>query len=328
MTKQIQVSELEEFTVKNDAGMTLTVLNFGAVVTGVYLPGVEENMVLRFDDLHTYVENPGYLGAVIGRTAGRTEGAAFELDEKTYELAANDGKNHLHGGEKGFAHSFFDIETEGSSVICRLHSPDGEDGYPGNVDVTVTYHLTADNELQIFYDAETDSVTPLNLTNHAYFCLGSTSVENMQFQLHAHSYGVLKEGSIPAYYEHLDEDPLFDFREKKKMGDAFDQTHAQVQMAGGGIDHPFVLQDGNPAAVLYNPENQVSMSVRTDQPAVVVYTANQMGGGDGVTVNGREPRPYAAVCLETQHVPNETEQILLHPDEKWRSMTAYAFHQS
>ncbi|PRO64706.1 aldose epimerase family protein [Alkalicoccus urumqiensis] len=313
------------YTLQNSNGMELEALNYGAVITAVRFPEEEgkRNLVLAYDDLAEYEQNPYYFGAVIGRTSGRTKGAVIDVDSTRYELEANDGENHLHGGSRGLAHRFFQVEQLSGALVFICTIPDKEDGYPGTLDVKVTYTLTDENELHIDYEARADRTTPVNLTNHSYFNLGGKTVLDHTLQLDAGRVFLLEEGSLPKEEASVDGHPVFDFQSPRRLGEGILQDHEQTTLVQGGIDHPFLLNGNSPAAVLSSPETGRTMTVTTDQPAVVMYTGNQMNGTR--SINGSRETRHGAVCLETQHPPDQTEAILLPADKTYRSRTTYSF---
>lgn len=317
---------VNEYTVENNQGMKLTALNYGAVITGLFVPDGEGNLhntILAFDDINQYEKNETFFGALVGRTSGRTENARFQIDGKEYLLEKNDGENHLHGGDRGFTHRFFQVEQTDSGLIFRYDSPHGEEGYPGNLSVTVTYTLTDKNELHIDYAAETDQATPVNLTNHSYFNLGGTTVADHQLKISSDYFYELREDSIPLKKQKLDMFPIFDFREPKTLKTALNSEEEQVKIVGGGIDHPFDLSSGLPAAVLSSEESGIVLTVETDHSALVVYTGNQLN--ESMKANGRSLEIHSAVCLETQHRPNDIEGILLSPGEMYQKRTTFRF---
>lgn len=326
---EIDGQDVIEYTLSNKLGMKVTALNFGAVITGIHFPerdGRLVNTVLAYDDPKQYADNSIFFGAAVGRTSGRTENAQFTLEGEVYQLAENDGKNNLHGGKKGLTHRFFQVEQGEHSLKFSYFSPDGEEGFPGNVELTITYTLTEKNELHIDYSAETDKATPLNLTNHSYFNLGDTTISEHTLQLSSDYFYELREDSIPVKKQSVENNTTFDFREPKPLKDALDKDDPQILMVQGGIDHPFELNSGLPAAILKNEKNGIVLTVETDNPAIVVYTGNMLD--QSIKANGRNLQQHSAVCLETQHVPNEIEGIILHPGESYEKRTTYRFTNS
>ena len=292
------------FTVRNQNGASLTVLDYGATIQSLCVPDREGKLVdvvLGYDTEEEYKQNGGYLGGAIGRVGNRIGGSAFSLNGKQYRLARNDGENHLHGGANGFDKRYWTVHTESSSIVCSRLSPDGEEGYPGNLCVQVRYTLTEDNRLVIEYDADTDADTPVNLTNHSYFNLNGTGkVLSHRLQIFAERFAENDEGCLPTGKLLWVEGTPFDFRTEKEIGADIDAEDKQLKR-GKGYDHNYVLT-GKKAAVLYSPESGIEMTVETDLPGMQLYTANCLGerkGKNGSTIGLR-----SAACFETQLFPN------------------------
>ncbi len=292
------------YTIKNAAGASVTVLDYGATVQSLVVPnglGGFTDVVLGYDTIAEYESRDGYLGAAIGRVGNRIGGARFSLNGVEHVLAKNDGENHLHGGIKGFDKVMWAVEARENAVACSYLSPDGEEGYPGNLAVTVTYTLTDDNALVIAYDADTDADTLVNLTNHSYFNLnGGGTVLDHLLQVNADRFCENDGGCLPTGKLLPVEGTPFDFRAPKPIGRDIEADDEQLRR-GGGYDHNFVL-GGMDAAALYSPETKVRMAVTTDMPGVQVYAAGgltQRPGKGGSVMDRR-----GAVCLETQLFPN------------------------
>ncbi|GHH99535.1 aldose epimerase family protein [Neobacillus kokaensis] len=328
-----------EYTLANDLGMTVSCLNFGCVITKMMVPdrhGKVENVVLGFDSLEDYLEWSPYFGAIVGRVAGRIQGSRFELDGKEFTLAANEAPNHLHGGRKGFNSVIWQTELfkDNQSVGVKFfyHSPDGEEGYPGNLETTVTYLLNNDNELKITYEAKTDQKTPVNLTNHSYFNLSGNSKRDCSdhtLKLDNDRFIELGPDLIPTGKLLHAEGTSFDFREGRKIEDGIQSTHPQNILAGNGYDHPIVFsQEGENTILLSDEESGRSLEVTTNQPCVVLYTSNQLEGP--FSIDGVPARNYLGVCLETQGFPDaihhpEFPSVVLKPEEKYYQETTYRF---
>lgn len=326
---EFQGKEVIEYTVKNTQGMTLTALNYGAVITGLHVPygeGQLHNTVLAHDDINEYEKNDVYFGALVGRTSGRTENAELNIEGKNYRLEKNDGENHLHGGNLGLTHRFFQVEPTENGLIFRYQSPHGEEGYPGNLSITVTYSLTEKNELHIDYNAETDAATPVNLTNHSYFNLGGNTVHDHQLKISSDYFYELRSDSIPLKKQKLDMFPIFDFREPKTLRTALNSEESQISIVGGGIDHPYELSSGLPAAVLSSEKTGLILTVETDDSALVVFTGNQLNSD--MKANGRALEKHSAICLETQYRPNDIAGIILNPGEMYQKRTTFRFTNS
>lgn len=326
-------SEVTQFTLKNRDGIEVKIINFGGIITSLKVPdrdGNIENIVLGFDNLKDYMDEHPYFGALIGRYGNRIEGGRFELDGATYRLATNDGQNHLHGGEKGFDKVLWDAELlDAQTLKLSYLSEDGEEGYPGNLDVTATYTLTDDNELRLDFEAETDRATPVNLTAHSYFNLTgdlSRTVLDHDLKLHADRFTPVDDQLIPTGEIVPVNGTPFDFTDFKRIGDEIDDVE-------GGYDHNFVISDSDGsvrlAAELVDPQSGRKLSVYTDQPGVQFYSGNfldgMLEGPDGTTYE-----QYSGLCLEPQHFPNSPNEpsfpsTILQPDETYRSTIMYSF---
>lgn len=330
------------FTLANDHGMEITCLNYGCMITSILVPdknGNYENVVLAFDDFSSYLTNRPYLGAVIGRVAGRIKNSCFELNGKTYKLYANENRNHLHGGEKGFHHVIWQAagfsKKEEVGVRFLHRSVDGEEGYPGNVDVQVTYTLNNQNELIISYYAISDQDTPLTLTNHTYFNLSG----NAQRDILQHELKIKSDRFLPLDHEFIPTGEIkdvagtpFDLRQGKTLKEVIDSTDPQIVLVGQGYDHPFVLNAHyEKEIVLFDPKSGRTLVVETDEPGVVVYTGNHLPNGE--KMNGVLSRKYLGICLETQALPDAVHHsnfpsCILRAGEVYSSTTKYAFRVS
>ena len=319
------------YCLENAGGASVTVLDYGATVQSLIVPnsaGGMTDVVLGYDTVREYEENDGYVGATIGRVGNRIGGGAFRLNGHTYSLAKNDGENHLHGGILGFDKQFWTILPQGDdALVCSRLSPDGEEGYPGNLEVKVTFTLTSHNALRIQYDADTDQDTIVNLTNHSYFNLnGQGSVLDHELQVFASRITENDAGSLPTGRLLEVADTPFDFRAAKKIGAEIGAADLQLEY-GNGYDHNFVLSEKT-AAVLRSASTGIELTVETDMPGMQVYTANfltERSGKYGTTM-----RPRDAVCLETQLFPNAMNcygfpSPILHAGQHLHSETVFAF---
>ncbi len=288
----------------NANGMSVTVLDYGATIQSVIVPDKNGNpvdVVLGYDTVADYEANDGYLGATVGRVANRIGDAAFTLNGTTYRLAKNDGENHLHGGLRGFDKRLWDMRAEHDRIVCSRLSPDGEEGYPGNLAVTVTFTLTDNGALSITYDADTDADTPVNLTNHSYFNLdGSADVLAHRLQVFADRFCENDAGCLPTGRLLEVAGTAFDFRMEKAIGADIGADHEQLRLAGG-YDHNFCLT-GRRAAVLCSEVSGICMTVDTDRPGMQVYSSNFLTRRAGK--GGRIMDRRGALCLETQLYPN------------------------
>nr|WP_304216857.1 aldose epimerase family protein [Fredinandcohnia onubensis] len=327
--------EVQAFTLKNDHGLSLTCIDYGCIITEVIAPdrnGAQENVVLGFDNLDGYLADQTFQGAIVGRIAGRIRGGEFELNGKTYSLDKNENTNHIHGGVKGFSNVVWDStiikEENHVGVEFKYVSKDGEGGYPGTVEMTVTYSLNNENEFLISAVGVPDADTLLNITNHAYFNLSG----NMKRDILDHELSIKSSKFLELDQEFLPTGELrdvtgtiFDFRNGRKIADGPNSKDAQIDLVGQGYDHPFLFDEK--LVTLYDEASGRLLKVETNQPAVVIYTSNTM---EGFEMRGGMARPYLGVCLETQappdaiHHPNFPSTII-KKDEKYQWETKYTF---
>ena len=338
--------EAQLFRLSNPSGMQVEITNYGGIVTRLLVPDGEGNMadvVLGYDSVTGYENDSAYFGALIGRFGNRIAAGGFTLDGTAYPLASNSESNgipcHLHGGKAGFDRKLWQAETvqEGESQGVKLtyHSPDGEEGYPGNLKVTVHYWLRPDNALEIDYHAVTDKATPVSLTNHSYFNLrgeGNGDVLDHKLQLIADRYTPVTGGMIPTGELAPVEGTPFDFNTAQRIGSRIEEDSEQLEIASG-YDHNFALKttSGTPAhvATVTEPESGRTMEVWTDTPGVQLYTGNFLDGSQ----TGKSGQPYmkrGAFCLETQNFPDAPNQpgfpcSILRPGETCHTRTAYRF---
>ena len=330
--------EAHLFTLTNKSRMQVAITDFGATVVSIKVPdraGKLGDVVLGYDSAEGYENGTAYIGATAGRYANRIAGAKFSLDGKEFTLPKNDHENHLHGS---FNKVLWQEEPgpNKKSPSIRLHylSKEGEDGYPGNLSVNVSFTLTDSNELRIAYAATTDRKTVLNLTNHSYFNLSeSGNVLDYQLTLHASRFTSVDAALIPTgEFRNVASTP-FDFRESTAIGKRIDQDDEQLKL-GHGYDHNWVLDGGvakepRLAATLYDPKSGRVLEVLTTQPGIQVYTANFLDS----SVHGKYGRTYerrGAVCLETQHFPDSPNHpdfptTTLEPGKEFHSVTIYKF---
>jgi aldose 1-epimerase len=327
------------FTLRNRGGDLLKVTTYGAMFTELHVPdrtGNRTDVVLGFDTFEPYLKGHPFFGNTTGRYANRIAGARFTLDGTTYRLAANNGANHIHGGPQGLDKQNWEAETiessTGPAVRFRHLSPDGAEGYPGNLQLAVTYTLTHDSSLRIDYEATTDKPTVLNLTNHAYFNLegaGAGEVLDHVLQVHADRYTPGDDALIPTGELRPVEGTPLDFRRPMRLGARWDQLPEKLK----GYDHNFVLNDWRPGrlvpcAELHAPATGRRMRVKTTEPGVQIYSAIHLRGVTGK--GGKVYQPYGGLCLETQHFPDspnrpEFPSTVLRPGTTFQSTTIYAF---
>ncbi|HVG14305.1 MAG TPA: aldose epimerase family protein [Chitinophagaceae bacterium] len=320
------------FTLTNKNGAQVKITNYGGIVTSWMTPDRNNKMgdvVLGFNDLKGYLAKPPYFGALIGRYGNRIGNAKFTIDGAEYKLAANNDKNHLHGGEKGFDKAVWDATpSSGGTPSLNLSyiSKDGEEGYPGNLKVNVKYTLTDDNELTIEYDAETDKATHVNLTNHSYFNLSgdvSNTILSQKLWVDADRYTPVDKGLIPTGELKSVKGTPFDFTEEHTIGERI--------ASAGGYDHNFVLnkQDSSLKLVAYVKDSLSGrkLEVFTTEPGLQFYTGNFLDGSIK-TSDGKAINKNAALCLETQHFPDSPNKpsfpsTLLKPGQKYHTVTKY-----
>lgn len=314
-------------------GITARILTYGATVQALWVPdknGKPVDVVLGYDSIRQYEENDGYLGACIGRVGNRIGKGMFALNGEQYRLACNDGENHLHGGKKGFDKCIWDAKELSDGVRMTRLSPDGEEGYPGNLQVSVSYRLIG-RALQIAYEAVSDRDTLCSLTNHTYFNLaGCGTVRNHLLQVDADRFLQNDSGCLPTGTCLNVEGTPFDFRQEKPVGADIAQEHIQL-LRCGGYDHNFCLNHADgvcPSAKLTSPESGISMTMTTTMPGVQVYTGNFLTHRMGK--NGAFYDKQGGICLETQYYPNamacaDFEKPILHRGETYHHVTTCAF---
>jgi aldose 1-epimerase len=321
------------YTLTNKNGVEVKISNYGGTVTSWVSAdknGNKSSIVLGFDSLSSYLAKPPYFGAIIGRYGNRIANGFFKIDTATYTLAKNNGANHLHGGNKGFDKVVWDVAAQSltpTSITLTYFSKDGEEGYPGNLKITVTYTLSDDDELNMEYSAETDKPTIVNLTNHSYFNLtgdATKTILNHTLQVNANKYTPVDKGLIPTgELKDVKETP-FDFLQPHKIGE-------RIAAVEGGYDHNFVLIRKDKTlelvATLSDSVSGRKLEVFTQEPGLQFYSGNFLDG-TFKTNDGKAINKYAALCLETQHFPNAPNQpnfstTLLKPGEKYHTITKY-----
>ncbi len=331
------------YTLRNENGMSARILNYGGILQRLSVAdrrGSFTDVVGGYDSVDYYINGGGYHGALIGRFGNRIAGGKFTLDGKTYTLALNNGKNHLHGGNTGYDRRIWEVEAVDKAepeLILSLVSEDGEEGYPGRLKITVTYKLTSDNALSINYKAVSDKSTPVNLTNHAYFNLAGCangSVLSHELWLDADTYLPTDEGLIPTGELRAVEGTPFDFRVAKPIGRDIEADDEDIRL-GGGYDHCFNFAGGETGNIelrgsLYDPESGRFMEMYTDQPCVQIYTANGAGKDEYPQKNGFKMPRRSFVCLETQHMPDSINHenftdCVLRAGEVYDYTTVYKF---
>ncbi|SDX89314.1 aldose epimerase family protein [Hymenobacter psychrophilus] len=326
------------FTLHNAHGMQASISSYGGIITRLLVPdktGQPGDVVLGFDTLDEYLRESPYFGALIGRYGNRIARGRFTLDGKDYQLATNDGPNHLHGGPRGFDKVVWQAapgtSAAGQTLTLHYTSPDGEQGYPGTLAVTVVYTLTADNALRLDYSVTADQATPVNLTNHSYFNLSAGQSEDVlahELTLNANSYTVVDDQLIPTGELRPVAGTPMDFRQAHAIGGRIARVPGPPP---AGYDHNWVLDgDGmRPVAHVYEPVSGRTLEVRTDQPGLQFYSGNQLDGSL-TGKNGQVYGPHAGFCLETQHFPDSPNHphfpsTILRPGQTLRTSTILAF---
>jgi aldose 1-epimerase len=331
---------VDEIALTNGAGLEVRALTYGCIVRTLRVPdrtGQVTDVVHGFDTLDPYLRRHPYFGAVVGRYANRIANARFTLNGRTRALAANNGPHHLHGGRDGFDRRVWQAAAveEGVGVVFSRTSADGEEGYPGTVDVQVTYRLNDANELSIVYRATTDAPTPVNLSQHTYFNLAGHDAGDIldhELTIDADRMTPTDEGQIPLGTLTPVEGTPFDFRSSGRIGARIDHEHEQLRH-GRGYDHNFVLNGGGGGlrlvATLRDPSSGRTLDVLTTEPGMQLYSGNLLDG----SVEGKGGVRYArrsGLCLETQHFPDSPNQphfpsTILRPGETYHSETVFKF---
>ena len=338
----VQGSSVELYTLTNAHGLEVRTTNYGGIIVSLRVPdkrGRMDDVVLGFDELAGYLDNKPYFGAIIGRYANRIARARFTLDGVQYSLAANDGLNSLHGGNKGFNKVVWKAEpfenSKGVGVILTYTSKDGEEGYPGNLKVNVTYTLTDQDELIFDYEATTDKATPLNLAQHTYFNLageGRGDILGHELTLNADRFTPVDKTLIPTGELRAVKNTPLDFTKSTTIGARINENDEQL-ILGHGYDHNFVIRRTGPgpelAARVHEPETGRVLEVYTTEPGVQFYSGNFLDG----TLTGKQGHVYKqrfGFALETQHFPDSPNHpdfpsTILRPGEVYRSRTICKF---
>jgi aldose 1-epimerase len=324
-------------TLKNAAGMTVTLMDWGATWLSALLPlksGEQRELLLGCQTPQDYLHQGAYLGATVGRYANRIAHASLNIDGKPHPLIANQGEHQLHGGPNGFhARRWQIVKQDEQQVVYQLHSPDGDQGFPGNLDVTLTYRLTADHRLEIEYQAQTDRACPVNLTNHAYFNLDGAGHDARQqrLQLFADRYLPVDGDGIPSADLTAVAGTGMDFRQPKTLQQ--DLLRDRDQQRVKGYDHAYLLHDtchglASPAAHLWSADGKVAMTVFTTAPALQLYSGNYLGGTPAR--DGGSYQNYAGVALESEFLPDSPNHpewpqpdCWLQPGQRYQSATHY-----
>ena len=315
--------------------LKIEILNYGGIIKSIETPDKNndfENVVLGYEDIDLYKSNPNYLGSLIGRTAGRIYNGEFILNNKKYTLAKNNNSHHLHGGIKGYNKVFWEVlDYTDDRILLSYTSKDGEEGYPGKLEIEVEYRIENEDELVIEYKAVTDKDTLVDLTQHSYFNLSGnykrTSLEH-DIKIPAKYFMELdKDGMITESKKSVT-DTSFDFNELKNIKANIDTENEQIKYANGGYDHAFLLNDSENIE-LYDKISGRKMTVSTDAPAVIFYNSTQMEEDMELT-GGVKSQKFLGVCLETQNIPNAVnfdsfKSPVLKMGETFTTKTVYKF---
>ncbi|MEJ7615575.1 MAG: aldose epimerase family protein [Pyrinomonadaceae bacterium] len=327
------------YTLTNSKGMEAQITNFGGIIVSLKTPdraGKTDDVVLGFESLDGYLKPHPFFGALVGRYANRIAKGVFKLNNTEYKLAQNNNGNHIHGGPRGFDKRVWTARERGDELELTYLSKDGEEGYPGNLTVTVTYRLTEDNELRISYAATTDKDTILNLTNHSYFNLAGTNSGDVlahEVMINADQFTPVDETLIPTGELAPVKGTPFDFTQRTAVGARINDQHQQL-VVGKGYDHNWVLKRTGGEAVslaasVYEPTTGRVLEVYTSQPGVQFYTGNFLNG----SVTGKRGKVYAqrhGFCLETQHFPDSPNKpqfptVVLKLGQKYQETTVFKF---
>jgi aldose 1-epimerase len=332
---------IQLFELKNNKGMSVGITNFGATITSMNVPdklGHIEDVALGYKDPRDYKRrsHPNF-GCAVGRVGNRIANARFTLNNETYNLTRNDGENHLHGGTRGFDKVLWTIESRSDNSITLGHlSQDGDQGYPGNLKVSVTYSLNDENEIHINYRATSDKPTPVSLTNHTYFNLrgeGNGKIDDHVIIINASEYSPVDSARLPTGIERVDDTP-YDLRKPIRIGDGLARTPGDQYDNHFILDAPFDGKRLHNAAHVEDPLTGRVLDVRTTEPGMQFYTANYFGDNDGKKT-GKKSRyeDHGAFCLETQHIPDSVNHqgdpkypsVILNPGVTYESETVYKF---
>lgn len=328
------VDGIDRFRLSNDSGMEVDIITYGARITRLVVPdkaGNPTDVVCGFDNPADYRGDNPYFGAIIGRTANRTDKGRFVLDGKPYQLTPNEGVNHLHGGKEGFDRKLWKaLPLDSNKLELTYSSPDGEEGYPAGLKVTVTYTLGEDNSLTIAYEATADGDTPLNLTNHSYFNLNgdAASIGGHLIRIASDALTDVDDSLIATGEMVTLKGTIYDFSTLHEVGRDWDLDDRRLKAGFGGYDFNYVLnaKAGESVACAIGDKSGIEMNVYTDRPCLQFYSGNQLDG-----VKGKQVYPFhSAFCMEAQGYPNAVNvpsfpSSMLKGGEKFASSTTYRF---
>ncbi len=330
-------AKVQLFTMSNDQGMTVRIISYGGIITQLHVPdrnGEMADVVLGHETLEGYLNRSRYFGALIGRYANRIARGRFDLDGVEYQLAINNGHNHLHGGFRGFDKVVWQASEVADGLQLTYYSEDGEENYPGKLEAKVTYSLAETNELRIEYRAHTDRETIVNLTNHSYFNLaGSGTILGHELTIEADAFTPVDETLIPTGEIRAVAGTPMDFTSARPIGSRINDCFDQLQMAGGGYDHNFVLRTASGTlrhiATVREPVSGRVLQIATTEPGLQFYSGNFLDGSI-VGKSGIAYRKHSGFCLETQHFPDSPNHpnfpsTTLKAGEEYRHTTIFKF---
>ena len=331
---------VEQYTMKNVHGMQVSVLNYGGIVRQILFPDVQnvwDNRVLAYQDLKLYERNPMFLGAIIGRVAGRIRGAEFQLpgERQKFFLERNEGHCHLHGGSQGFCYRFWSVDawsSVGEDVLNLRLTDLPQGGYPGKVEALVQYTLDDDNKWSIYYHIGTDQPTICNMTNHTYFNLSGThsmrTILQHKLSIAADTFGEVDAQTLPTgYYSSCEAEPVFDFRQERAVGQYGMAGHQQQKIVQGGYDHAFPFSDKGKFS-LFDPDSKIEIRGETSEESVIVYTCNKVPVP--YLLEGGILQQHSGITLETQALPDrihsdQSQRVIIAPENPYNSLTSYKF---
>ncbi len=332
---------VDKFTISNNNNMIIEVITYGATLSKVLIPDKEDekiDVVLGFDELDSYLKDNPFFGCIVGRCANRISNASFEINGQTYKVCDNQSPNHIHGGKIGFdKYNWKATVMNDSKVIFEIDSPDDDQGFPGNLNVKVSYELTEENSVIIKYEAVSDKDTIVNLTNHSYFNLAGHNSGNIYAHnvwIDADLFTTTNEQGMPTSICDNVENTPFDFRTIKKIADTCNDTHERL-IKDNGFDVNYLINNADGSlkkvATVQDSLTYVTMDIFTTEPCVQFYTANFINKDSGI--RGKENKIYdkhCALCLEAQRYPNAVntgriQDVLLEKGEKYTQTTIYAF---
>lgn len=339
-----------EYTLENFQGMKVKILNYGGIIREFWIKnrdGELQNVVLGFDTFEKYLENVSYLGAAIGRVAGRIGNGEFSLDGEIFKLDKNNGENCLHGGNFGFHNRIWSVaenlsnndslDANSAQIVLELFSPHGEFGFPGNLSVKMIYELNEENQFTIKYSAQCDRATFANFTNHTYFNFNKdlSSAFNHKLKIFADSFCELQENMIPTGKLLPVEGTSFDFRAGAILEENYSNTHPQNIMVGNGYDHPFIFSKNDSTVSknrveLSEEKSGIHLKIETSEPAVVFYSGNFLKDNPHNLNGDVIPKNHMGLALETQGYPDAINQesfpkSLVTPENSYYSWTTYTF---